>query len=160
MADVDGDLRATSFSSGGGGAMGGDESQLVLPGALLSLPGINRGLPGTVIIPPPVPDTTPPVVSNYDPAQNTAISSTTAIEFDVTDETGQFCSIMVTAFFANTGAWEVIHTGSAFSPTYLAGSGRSVITNGFHYIVRRTGGWSLSPTIITFAVDAGGNEST
>lgn len=109
--------------------------------------------------PEPDPDVVAPVVSNYSPAAGATITPLTALSFDVTEESGEFCKIMVTAFFAATGEWEVIHTGDQFAPRYIAGSSRVPIANGFSYTVRRTGGWLSSPTLQTFAIDAAGNES-
>lgn len=105
-------------------------------------------------------DSTAPIVSNYNPAPNTTIAQNSSITFDVTDDSGSFCSLMVTAYFADSGEWEVIHTGETFSPRYTGGSGVAVIPNGFRYVVRRTSGWARSPTIIVYAIDAAGNEST
>lgn len=106
-----------------------------------------------------MPDTVLPVVDNYSPVPGTTIGNTDAVAFDVTDDSGLFCFILVTLFFSDTGKWEVVHTGVAFAPRYNAGSGRTVITNGFRYTVRRAGGWNLVPTVITYAIDAAGNES-
>lgn len=103
-------------------------------------------------------DTTPPVVDNYDPLPGTTIAATDTISFDVTDDSGSFCSVMITASFPD-GSWEVVHTGDAFAPRYAAGSSRTVIANGFRYTCRRAGGWPASPTIVSFPVDAAGNPS-
>lgn len=108
---------------------------------------------------PPV-DSIAPIVDNYDPAPGTAISNTDTVAFDVTDDTGFFCKIMITAYFADSTLWEVVHDGVSFSPRYAFGASRTPITNGFRYVVRRVGGWSLAPTIRTYAIDLGGNEAT
>lgn len=114
---------------------------------------------GFEIVTPVVPDTTLPVVGNYSPSAGSQITATTRIEFDVTDDSGSFCAVMITASFQD-GSWEVVHTGSQFSPRYAAGSARTTIANGYHYNLLRAGGWPYSPTIISYAIDAAGNQST
>lgn len=109
--------------------------------------------------PEPTPDTTAPVVGDYDPPANADLSPTGTISFSVTDESGVFCSIMITMAYPD-GSWEVVHTGTAFAPRFAAGSGRSVIADGFRYTLRRAGGWHAVPTIHAFVVDAAGNAST
>ncbi len=108
--------------------------------------------------PPPVPDTTPPVVSGFDPAPGTQIARNQTIQFDVTDDSGAFARIFVVAFFKLTGIQEVIHDGIGFVGFYSATSTRVVITNGFRYIVLRSGGWIEAPTIRVFPIDSSGNE--
>lgn len=120
----------------------------------------SRGFGGAPPTPPIVPDTTPPVVDNYDPPQDTAISPTASVSFDVTDNLGEFHCIMITVFYPGTLTWEVIHTGTGFAPRFNAGSSRVPITNGYRYTVRRRGGWLSSPfQVFPFAVDSDGNEN-
>lgn len=109
-------------------------------------------------VPPPVVDTTPPVVSGFDPAPGTQITRTQAIDFDVTDDSGLFARIFVVAFFKSTGVQEVIHDGTGFVGFFTATSSRVVIANGFRYTVLRSGGWTEAPTIRVFPIDAAGNE--
>lgn len=112
------------------------------------------------VAPPALPDTTPPVVSNYSPAPDGILAPTDTISFDVTDETGLFHSLVITVFYPLTYEWEVIHTGTDFAPKFKPGSSRTAITDGFHYSVRRVGGWASSPLqIFPFVVDAGGNPN-
>jgi len=115
-------------------------------------------IPKPVVVEPPE-DVTAPVVGNFVPGSGTAISKTTPIAFDVTDDSGQFRRIFVMAFFAATGACEVIHDGDAFRGFYAANSSRRLIAGGFRYTVARTGGWPAAPSIQTFAMDATGNEA-
>lgn len=103
-------------------------------------------------------DAVAPIVDNYDPAVGSTITATQALSFDVTDDTGTFSSIVITAYFPD-GSWEVIHTGTQFAPRYAASSSRAAIANGFRYTCRRVGGWSGNPTIVSFPVDAAGNVS-
>lgn len=104
-------------------------------------------------------DSVAPVVGNYDPAPNTAIAATASVSFDVTDDSEEFANIIITASFPS-GVWEVVHAGGHFSPRYTAGSSRAPITSGFRYTCRRAGGWPSAPTIIVYALDAAGNESS
>jgi hypothetical protein len=112
-----------------------------------------------LILPETPADTTAPSVANFTPASGSAISRTTPIAFDVTDDSGQFRRIFVVATFAATGACEVIHDGERFRGFYAANSSRMLIAQGFRYTVARTGGWPAAPIIQTFAMDASGNEA-
>lgn len=108
--------------------------------------------------PAPTPDTTPPVVSGFDPAAGTQIARSQPIEFDVTDDSGAFARIFVVAWFKLTGIQEVIHDGTGFVGFYTVSSSRVVITDGFRYTVLRSGGWTEAPTIRVFPIDSSGNE--
>lgn len=109
---------------------------------------------------PATPDTTLPVVDNFAPAEDTSINPTDSVAFDVTDDSDDFHSIMITVFYPDSSTWEVIHTGAQFAPRFGAGSGRVAITNGYRYTVRRQGGWLNTPfKIYPFAVDAAGNQN-
>ena len=135
------------------------------PASILRESPLRRVSPGyEVLVPKPVvpetpPDTTAPSVGNFTPASGSAISRTTPITFDVTDDSGQFRRIFVVASFAATGACEVIHDGDGFRGFYAASSSRVLVANGFRYTVARTGGWPSAPAIQTFAMDASGNEA-
>jgi hypothetical protein len=107
---------------------------------------------------PVLPDTYPPVVSNVSPAAGTALARTDAVFFDVTDDSGVFRRIIVTATFTD-GVAEVVHDGDGFAARYGSTSTRTPITNGFRYRVRRTGGWPYGPTIRAYAIDPAGNEN-
>lgn len=129
--------------------------------------GVADDLPGLLLLPPPpapppppTPDTTAPVVANVTPAANTEIEADTPVQFDVTDDSGEFHSLFVVASFPATGDQEVIHDGTTFAPRYVASSVRTVISGGFQYTVLRTGGWPNAPTIRVFPVDSSGNIST
>jgi hypothetical protein len=107
---------------------------------------------------PPVPDTTPPVVSGYSPTVGTPIAATTPLVFDVTEETS-IRRILVTVEIPAGRGHEVAHDGDAFTATYASGSTRAPISGGYRYTLLRRGGWSAAPTIHVFAFDSAGNEA-
>jgi hypothetical protein len=107
---------------------------------------------------PVLPDTAEPVVSNVTPPEGTPIARTASVFFDVTDDSGIFRRIIVTASFLD-GSSEVVHDGDNFATRYAAASSRTVIPDGFRYRVRRNGGWPYGPTIRAFAIDTSGNEN-
>ena len=165
MADVDGGARVSSSGNLGGSNSSNDASHRVarngeFGGSNSNYAGIFHGLGLGPAVPPPVVDTTPPVVSNYSPLPGTSLSSTDSISFDVTDDSGAFHCLFVVARFNSTGDRDVVHVGVSFSPKYVATSSRAAITDGFRYTVRKAGGWPASPTFEVFAVDAGGNEAS
>lgn len=100
-------------------------------------------------------DSANPVAAVVSPPEGSAISSTTPLVIDVTDDLG-LRRVIIAARFPD-GTAELVHDGDAFSTRY-ASSGRSTISGGFRYTLRRTGGWFASPTISVFPVDTSGNE--
>ena len=103
---------------------------------------------------------TPPVVSNVTPTPGTAITATTPVGLDVTDDSGVFRRIMLVASFPTLGLLEVVHDGDNFAPLYAGtGNTREAIANGFRYAALRRGGWPASPTLIPFAIDQEGAEA-
>lgn len=104
---------------------------------------------------PPPGDTTPPTLVNLEPADG-AVRAQTVISFDLIDET-ELGLVAVVASFPD-GSAELIHDGEGFRGNYLGSANlRTAIAGGFHYAVRRDGGWRSSPTLEWFAVDASGN---
>lgn len=100
-----------------------------------------------------------PIISNLTPVVSSAIPRTQVISFDVTDDAGTFSIIVVEAVY-DTGKVETVHDGAGLNAPF-SGS-RTVIANGFHYSMQRTGaGWPTAGLIIRIrAFDAGGNEAT
>lgn len=98
-----------------------------------------------------------PVISNFDPAPGIAITRLQHISFDVTDDAGQFAAVFVVAVFAN-GTAECVFDSQKFQPRYLAGSSQVAINCGFRFVIRRVGGWVLTPLRIdVIAIDADAN---
>jgi hypothetical protein len=104
-------------------------------------------------------DAAPPLVSNVSPPTGTPIARSAPVFFDVTDDSGLFRRIIVTASFED-GAVDVVHDGDGFAARYNQGSTRGLVTNGYHYRVQRSGGWPFAPTIRAYAIDQSGNENT
>lgn len=105
-----------------------------------------------------VPDLISPVVDNFDPAIGEDLQTNQSVQFDVTDDSGEFARILVVVRFALTGQEELVHDGDSFVGYYSANSSRVIIANGYRYSVLRFGGWSEAPTIRVFPIDASGNE--
>ena len=102
--------------------------------------------------PPPPPIA--PVVGNLTPAVGTPIYPTTALQFDVTDDSGLFTAVIVMASFSD-GSYEVVYDSAQFATKYLTSAVAS-IAGGFRFVVRRTGGWVSAPTIKVVSVDTAG----
>jgi hypothetical protein len=99
-----------------------------------------------------------PVIGNFSPALGTSISRSTPIAFDVTDDSGSFRRVFITASFGVDNAAEVVHDGSAFRGPYVAQSTRGLIANGFRFTCARSGGWPGRPTFEIHPIDMMGNE--
>ena len=111
-------------------------------------------LPATV-------DSTAPVVSNVTPAAGTLLSTTSTVQFDVTDDSGSFRELLVVASFGDGSlAPELVHDGTNFLGPYRAGSTRVAITNGWRYALVRGGGWPGAVTVTPYAIDPSGNINT
>jgi hypothetical protein len=100
-------------------------------------------------------DTTLPVVDNYSPAVGSTVNEADPIFFDVTDNSGEFASIVIA--IKQGPATELVHDGSDFVPPYLDLSSRDNIADGFRYRIRRTDGWIDTVVQSAFVVDASGN---
>jgi len=112
--------------------------------------------PHAVAVPPVIPDTTPPTISNFVPTQGTGIESTQILSFDVTDETG-VAAVVILASFPD-GSIDVVHDNDGFRGKYVGDvNTRSAIAGGYHYSIRRIGGWLQAPTIEWVPVDTSGN---
>lgn len=107
---------------------------------------------------------TAPVVSGLTPAEDTILTSTQAIQFDVTVTPP---SVLTEADGGRFVVWvkypdldnktEIVYDGSAFSATFDDASTYTAITNGFRFVVYRNGGWISKPTIFVHAnTDLGG----
>lgn len=112
--------------------------------------------------PPPDPDTTTPVIANVQPTPGTAIGRAQALFFDVTDDFS-FRRVILVALFdvasGGDGSQEIIHNGDAFAVKYASLSERTIISGGYRYRVRRSGGWPSAPTVVPYAIDTSGNEA-
>lgn len=66
----------------------------------------------------------------------------------------------IAASFDGTDLYEVIYDGAAFAPLYAQQSQRQSISGGYHFLLRRTGGWPGSPTVLAKVIDTVGAEAT
>lgn len=104
-------------------------------------------------------------VSNYSPAAGQPITPSTALSFDVASSLATINSLVITVLYPATGASEVVYNrdgfGANFTPNGLfLGCERSLIAGGFHFIIRRRGGWYSSPEIRIEGGDTNGNAIT
>lgn len=89
-------------------------------------------------------------VVNFNPAPNSPINKGENIEFDIVGAT--LVALAITVEYPDTGASEVAYDRDGFKVNYLGngdflGSERQIISGGLHFILRRRGGWPLSPAI-------------
>lgn len=93
------------------------------------------------------------VVQNFVPAEDSPITPGTALTFDVVGVDGAvLTALVITVLYPDTGATETCYDRDGFAVNYAAtgtflGSEKQAITGGFHLILRRRGGWPLSPRI-------------
>ena len=105
-----------------------------------------------------------PVVTNFFPPKDTPIFPYTPLTFDVL--TGSTIAAMVIYVdYGSTDAVEVVFGVNGFTGNYqpqgaFLGSEKQTISGGFHFILRRRGGWFSSPTIRAEGADTNGNIVT
>lgn len=93
----------------------------------------------------------------FSPTPGQAIGRLQHVAFDVTDDTGRFIMLFVTATFVD-GTTECVWDGEKFTPRYAATSSVVSVQCGFRFTIRRAGGWVLSPLRIeVVAIDEDGN---
>lgn len=108
---------------------------------------------GQVVVPVVPPTPSPPLITNLVPTPGDGLYASNPIQFDVTDPDTMVALVVLVSF--PTGAYEVVHDGVAFAPSYVQ-STRTPITDGFHFVLLRSGGWPASPSVSVVAVDAFG----
>lgn len=104
-------------------------------------------------------DVVAPVVSNVSPADGATLKSDTAIQFDVTDDSGSLSAVFISARYVSSGEHEVVHDGDQFATRFVALSTRTSISGGYRYTLRRSGGWPAAPNLLVKALDASGNST-
>jgi hypothetical protein len=108
-----------------------------------------------VLTDPPSADATPPTVTLLSHAPGDAIGANDAVRLRVTDPGG----LKRVKLFVQMGDEQyVIHNGYSFRPRYAQGSTRSAVTNGYEFVLLRSGGWFAAPTFEVHATDLAGNE--
>jgi hypothetical protein len=103
-------------------------------------------------------DTTPPVIGNFDPPVGTPLARGDSIAFDVTDNLDEIRRVIVLVTLG--GETYCVHDGFEFKGEFSNLSSRTSITDGWHYVVKRNGGWTAPPTFEVHAIDTSGNEAT
>lgn len=119
-------------------------------GALVAL-GIS--IQQTSVIPTP-PDVTPPTVVLVSPSPGALIASDTVIVLDVTDN-GSLGPVVVSVTYPD-GSTEVVFDSLAFTAAF-GFSSRVAIAGGVRFTIKRTSGWTRSPSVRVLPVDASGN---
>jgi hypothetical protein len=105
------------------------------------------------------PTPVPPVVSNVTPTPGTAITTSTPISLDVTDDANSFLRILLAVSFPD-GTKEVAFDGAGFTARYSnPANTQTSITNGYRFTVLRNGGWPDLPEITPFVIDTTGGEA-
>lgn len=85
-----------------------------------------------------------PQIIGFVPRLDVALRRLQHIAFDVVDDLGDLQSITVAATFAN-GRLESIWDDAEFNPLYAANSAMTRIECGYHFVLRRRGGWPGTP---------------
>lgn len=102
-----------------------------------------------------------PTVENFQPPEGTPITAGTALTFDVLNA-NPLVSIIISVIYRQTGATELVYNREGFSANFaptggFIGSERQTISGGWHFILRRRGGWPLAPSIVVEGADDQGN---
>jgi len=99
----------------------------------------------------------PPVIKNVSPSILFAIPPTSPISFDLISDVNSASTLLVglptILLDPSTGAPELVHDGTNFTPLYKLHSTRTAITGGFHYVILRQGGWPTQPFLGIQAVN-------
>lgn len=102
-------------------------------------------------------ETTPPVIDNFSPAVGTPLARSDTVSFDVTDNVALRRALVLVTLAGETYC---VHDGFTFRGEFSNLSTRSVIAGGYHYTVKRNGGWIEPPDFEVLAIDTSGNEAT
>lgn len=110
----------------------------------------------TDFVPAPT-DVADPQITNIVPADQ-AIRKQTVVEFDVTDDILLAYTGIIAVY--PDGTQDVVYDGFEFGPNFAESGSintKTVISGGFHFRIRRSGGWLKAPSIKPAMVDAAGN---
>ncbi len=105
--------------------------------------------------PPAAADVTLPTVTIVSPTPPGPMGRNEAVRVRVTDA-GTLKRVKLYVTMGNEQY--VVHNGYSFRPAYIQGSTMTEITNGFEYVLLRSGGWLAAPTFEVWALDIAGNE--
>ena len=102
-------------------------------------------------------DTTSPTISNFNPTVGTPLVRSDSITFDVLDNLSALRRVIVLVTLS--GETFCVHDGFSFKGEFTSLSTRSAMSGGYHYSLKRNGGWTSPPTFEVLAVDTSGNEA-
>lgn len=102
-------------------------------------------------------DLVKPVIANITPAPGSIVPRMTPVDFDVTDNIGQLGFLLIQVY--QNGFLETVYKGQGFITPYQT-SVRTAIPGGYHFTIRRAGGWKSNPLFEYNLLDADGNEAT
>jgi len=111
------------------------------------------------VVPLAATDIISPVVTYIYPGEFDTLRVADPIIFSTVDLTSNLRRILVAVEIVTTGIQELVHDGLSFTSTYIGRSSRTVIENGFEYVVRRRQGWPTGTQVRVrvWAVDSAGN---
>lgn len=104
----------------------------------------------------------PPAISSLVPAPPANITTSTPIQFNVTDPQSNINRIVLVATFPTSKIKEVVFDGNGFGPMYTNGSNvQTAISGGYTFTILRDGGWILNdgPVLTPFVLDIEGLEN-
>ena len=107
-----------------------------------------------------IPDTTPPVISNVDPAPGTQLPNrSAALTLDITDIDPGVQVVILTVKYATRPETQVVYNGSDFiTPFNSAGSQVTAITNGYRFQITPENQWLGDiEQFFVYAIDIAGN---
>lgn len=127
------------------------------------VPAVPRGFNSSVVDPlipgvQEISNTVPPVI-NFITASG-VIQPTDTIEVDVTDDTGAFTSITITATYSPSGSVQTVFDGASFPGLYATSTQTPIGGGGFRFELRQAApGWWQDVVITVTAIDGNSNLS-
>lgn len=92
-----------------------------------------------------------PTLGNFVPVVGTALSASTPIMFDVTQDVSTYGVLLIIADYPQLKIRELVHDGVSFGPRYQGASNSRVVTvTGFSFSILREGGWPESPSLLSY----------
>lgn len=82
----------------------------------------------------------PTSIWGWEPIDGIAVRRLDTVEFMVTNEAWVLADTLV-QIVTSEGALEVVWNSAGFTERYRRGSARLPIAHGYHYVLRRHGGW-------------------
>lgn len=102
----------------------------------------------------------PPVVINVTPATGTLLQPDAFVDFDVVDVDSPMRRIIILVRYPHISVREAIYEIPGLTPQFASDSTVTPIVNGFHFHLRRLGGWpDTEISLMVDAIDVDGNEN-